>query len=177
MHYAKIAAERWQVTLPSLQFRLLDRGEHRAAGSFGTGVTGAADVNAGQDAAAPMVRWSEVKEIQVAPDVLSDREALPVVMAHEMSHLVLDRDGVNIGGFGENEVLTDVATALVGYGLVMRRLRSRERRWAGPGMRLNWSISGPGYLLPEELDYVLSRQSELLRQGQGGLATSSEVAT
>jgi hypothetical protein len=59
----------------------------------------------------------------------------------------------------------------------MRRLRSRERRFFGPGIRLGWSISGPGYLLPEELDYILARQSQLLREEQGGTAASSEVAT
>jgi hypothetical protein len=118
-----------------------------------------------------------VHEIQVASWVLSDSEALPVVVAHEVSHLVLERDGVDAGSPGQNEVLTDVATALIGYGILMRRLRSRERRFFGPGIRLGWSISGPGYLLPEELNYILARQSQLLREEQGGTAASSEVAT
>ena len=176
-HYAQFAAGRWQVTLPPLQFRLLSDSEHWFAGSYGAGYSWGVDLNGGRDSTDPMVRWSDVKEIQVASDVLSDSDALPVIVAHEISHLVLERDAVDAGSLGQNEVLTDVATALIGYGVLMQRLRSRERRWVGPGMRLSWSISGPGYLLPEELDYVLMRRSELLREGQGGTAPSSEVAT
>jgi hypothetical protein len=176
-HYAECAAARWQITLPPLQVRLLSHNEARVAGTFGSGYSWAAALSAGQQGTEPILRWSDVKEIQLASDILSDTEALPVVMAHEVSHLVLERDAVDAGSLGQNEVLTDVATALIGYGGLMRRLRSRERRWVGPGMRLRWSISGPGYLLPEELDYVLTRRNHLLSEGQGGTAASSEVAT
>jgi hypothetical protein len=164
-------------TLPPLQFRLLSDQEHGFAGTFGSGYRWAADLSDGRESTDPLVQWSGVHEIQVASWVLSDSEALPVVVAHEVSHLVLERDGVDAGSPGQNEVLTDVATALIGYGILMRRLRSRERRFFGPGIRLGWSISGPGYLLPEELNYILARQSQLLREEQGGTAASSEVAT
>jgi hypothetical protein len=172
-HYASLAAGRWQVTLPPLQFRLLSDQEHGLAGTFGSGYTWTADLSAARESTDPVVQWSDVHEIQVAPGMLSDSEALPVVVAHEVSHLVLERDGVDAGSSGHNEVLTDVATALIGYGVLMRQLRSRERRSFGPGIHLSWSISGPGYLLPEELDYVLARQVQLLREAQGGAAASS----
>jgi hypothetical protein len=176
-HYALLAAGRWQITLPPLQFRLLDDQGHGFAGTFGSGHSWAANLTAGHESTDSLLQWSDVHEIQVASDILSDREALPVVVAHEVSHLVLERDGVDAGSIGENEVLTDVATALIGYGVLMRRLRSRERRYFGPGIQLSWSISGPGYLLPEELDYVLARQGQLMRGPQGGTAAPSEVAT
>jgi hypothetical protein len=86
------------------------------------------------------------------------------------------RDGVTAGDHGEDEVLTDVAAALVGYGVLMRQLRSRERRLFGPGAALSWSISGPGYLLPEELDYVLSRHEQLMEQAGGASGSHGKVA-
>jgi hypothetical protein len=175
-HYANIAAQRWQITLPPLQFRLLSRGEHRVAGTFGEGYAWVADLSQAPHEHRPLVDWSRVREIQLASDILSDREALPVVVAHEVSHLVLERDNLDAGSPGQNEALTDVATALVGYGRLMQRLRARERRFLARGMALGWSISGPGYLLPEEIDYVMARQAELVGK-EGGPAASSEVAT
>jgi hypothetical protein len=176
-HYAQVAGERWQITLPPVQFRMLGRQGHGFAGTFGSGYSWTANPAAAQESPDRMVEWSDIYEIQLASSTLSDAEALPVVVAHEVSHLVLERDRVTTGRRAEDEVLTDVATALIGYGFLMRRLRSRERRFFGPGIQLSWSISGPGYLFPEELDYVLHRQEQLMQGPQDGTAASSEVAT
>ena len=168
--YAQVAAQRWQITLPPVQFRMLGKQGHGFAGTFGSGYSWAAYPTAAQENPERMVEWSDIHEIQLASSTLSDADALPVVIAHEVSHLVLERDRVTTGRRAEDEVLTDVATALVGYGILMRRLRCRERRFFGPGMQLGWSISGPGYLFPEELDYVLLRQAQLMQGPQDGTA-------
>ncbi len=173
--YAQVAAQRWQITLPPVQFRMLGKQGHGFAGTFGSGYSWAAYPTAAQENPERMVEWSDIHEIQLASSTLSDADALPVVIAHEVSHLVLERDRVTTGRRAEDEVLTDVATALVGYGILMRRLRCRERRFFGPGMQLGWSISGPGYLFPEELDYVLLRQAQLMQGPQDGTAAPSEV--
>jgi hypothetical protein len=176
-YWARIAAERWQITLPPLELRVIAAKGSRFAGTFTPGMPTWSAVVGGEDEFKPIIRANESYEIQIAAAYLSDAEALPVILAHEISHLVLQRDGVTTGHLGEDEVLTDVAAALVGYGILMRRVRSRERRHFGPGAALSWSISEPGYLHPEELDYVLSRHEQLMREAAGGLVGPGDVAT
>lgn len=156
---AESAAARWQVTLPPIRFRLVPGGRREVAGTYG--MTEACGATVGEERAATL-NWSETHEIGVAGGILGDADALVVVVAHEVSHLVLGRDRVTTGNRSDDEILTDVATALVGYGALMRRLKARTIRRAAPGRQLSWSISGPGYLHPEELDYVLARRAREL---------------
>jgi len=162
---AQLAAQHWQVTLPPLDLRLCSGPvDGEFSGTFSeNGQRWTASLRHDTPRGAPGLEGTNLYQIQIARAVFADPEALPVVMAHEISHLVLARDGVVVEGAGETEVLTDVATALVGFGRLMLRLRSREQRFFGPGINLSWRISGPGYLLPEELAYVLQRH-EALRQ-------------
>ena len=159
---------------PACEFRMLGKQGHGFAGTFGSGYSWAAYPTAAQENPERMVEWSDIHEIQLASSTLSDADALPVVIAHEVSHLVLERDRVTTGRRAEDEVLTDVATALVGYGILMRRLRCRERRFFGPGMQLGWSFLDRA-TCPGGLDYVLLRQAQLMQGPQDGTAAPSEV--
>lgn len=155
---AAIAGRRWQVTLPTIQFRLVPADRPQSAGSFGMARTCGATIDARRMVT---MATSEVHEIGLAGELLTDADALAIVVAHEVAHLVLWRDGVTTGDRDADEILADVATALVGYGSLMRRLRSRTVRRSIPGRLLGWSISGPGYLHPEELDHVLARSAQI----------------
>lgn len=165
---AEVAADRWQVTLPPLRFHLL-QGSGMVVGTYGRGQACAVNYGPEQIPLRVDLEWTKTHEIGLARSLLSDREALPVVIAHEISHLVLRRDRVTTGDQSDDEILTDVATALIGYGHLMYRLRSRTRRFAVRKGGLGWQVSGPGYLHAEELAFL----QELHHRGAGA---SAEVA-
>lgn len=158
---ADLAGDRWQVTLPPLSFRLVPSSRPGVAGTYSRTTGCGYSLGHTEDGSVDL-EWSQIHEIGLSPSVLSDDEALPIVIAHEIAHLVLHRDGVTIGNESDDEILTDVATALVGFGELMRRLRSRTRRQYLNGKRLGWLVSGPGYLHAEELEYLLDLHARRL---------------
>jgi hypothetical protein len=99
--------------------------------------------------------------IRIDPAFLRDDLALSVIIAHEFAHGVLGRDGVSLSDAGDDEVLTDVAAALCGFGGLMLSLQRRVIR-GNKGAALTWTIGGPGYLWPPALEHVLWRHRRLV---------------
>lgn len=65
--------------------------------------------------------------VELARTLASRPATLYSVTAHEIAHLVLERKGIRLDGFVENEQLADAAAVLVGFGPIM--LRGYFRQW------------------------------------------------
>ena len=158
----EVSAERWQITPPSTNISLVPQRERdECAGSFMSGSAAwlltLDGVGRGGQAGTP--GW----EILIDPAYLQDDLALSVLIAHEFAHGVLGRDGVTLPGVSDNEVLTDVAAALIGFGRLMLKLQRRVIR-GFRGRELTVSVGGPGYLWPPALEHIIRRHSRLLAE-------------
>ena len=155
----QVAGARWQVTPPSIHLTLVaEDARSRFAGQIieparGGGLRPRSDERVVPAPAA----WT----IAVNPRYLQDDIALSVIVAHEFAHGVLHRDLVSMGDSATDEVLTDVAAALSGFGGLMLRLQERVRRHSVGVFRQRIEVGGPGYLWPPELRYVLARHARL----------------
>jgi hypothetical protein len=83
--------------------------------------------------------------------------AVTVIAAHELAHFVLFREGLD----GHDEQLVDVALVLLGYGPLMRRLRTTSQRCRTPDGKVAWTVCGPTYLHPAAIEYVEKRRHTL----------------
>jgi hypothetical protein len=155
-----IAQERWQVTPPPINVSVVPiRSRDREAGTFAS-ISADWIVSfdpAGKVTHSDLPGW----ELRIDPRYLHDDLALSVIVAHEFAHGVLGRDGVALPGVADNEVLTDIAAALSGFGRLMLNLQRRVVR-GSRGKSLTWSVGGPGYLWPPALEHIIWRHKQLL---------------
>jgi hypothetical protein len=120
----QLTAERWQVTAPPINVSLVPlRDRTTTAGSF---VSTKADWlltvgHTGKVIDPRLAGW----DIRIDPNYLDDDLGLTVIVAHEFAHGVLMRDRITLPGLGDDEVLTDVAAALCGFGGLMLSLQRR----------------------------------------------------
>jgi hypothetical protein len=159
-HLITLAGERWQITPPPILISVVPHEDRRqAAGTFGPA---SADwlfnvVSDGTVEPSDEPAW----RICIDPAYFNDDLAVATIVAHEFAHGVLARDNITLNDAGEDEVLTDVAAALAGFGQLMLRVQNRvERRYVAKG-GLSYTIGGPGYLWPQELVHVLWRHGKL----------------
>jgi hypothetical protein len=99
--------------------------------------------------------------ICIDPAYVDDDMLLSAILAHEFAHGVLHRDGVTLSNPGSDEVLTDVAAALVGFGGLMLDSQRRVKR-GFRGAQLTWVVGSGGYLSALELEHILRRHQTLL---------------
>jgi hypothetical protein len=157
-----LAAHRWEVSLPTIQLSIVPHDEReRTAATFQNTAPWAFQASSSGTLARPEGQaWT----ICVDPAFLHDDLALIAIVAHEVAHGVLERDQVTLGEPGRDEVLTDVAAALVGFGQIMLQLQRRVERRFEPRGGLSYTIGGPGYLGPLELAHILARHKEVQAQ-------------
>jgi hypothetical protein len=150
-----IAADRWQVTPPAIDVSLLPAADRaRASGTFS--LTEQRWLMRLDKSGALVPSADSAWSICIDPVYIDDDLFLTALVAHEFAHGVLHRDGVTMSTPGSDEILTDVATALVGFGGLMLDLQRRVQRGFGGGRQLTWSIGG-GYLSTLALEHVLER--------------------
>ena len=77
------------------------------------------------------------------------RRDIGAALAHEVTHVLLHRLGLELPGTRDNEILTDTATAYLGAGWL---LLDAFREDAVSSQKL-------GYLTPEEFGYVLAKRA------------------
>lgn len=86
-----------------------------------------------------------------------DPRDIPAVLAHEVMHVFLHRNGIRFPDPGKNEILTDTATIYLGIGWLMLMAhrvevtQDRHARWT--------STSRLGYISPAEMGYVLAKRA------------------
>lgn len=157
---AQVLAARWEVQVPVITFTVLDpEAARESAGTFLEGVR--ASVRVGGSGEPPDAVATPSWHIAVAASELGDDLGMAVIVAHEFAHGMLSRDGCRATSVGEDEIRTEVAAALSGFGELMLQNQRRVVR----GMRRNtltWRVGGAGYLRPPALAYVLERHRALL---------------
>lgn len=87
--------------------------------------------------------------IELNPRFREHRRDIGGALAHEVMHVCLDRLGLSFPDTGENEILTDTATAYLGAGWL---LLDAFREGGGALQRF-------GYLTPEEFGYVVAKRA------------------
>ncbi len=163
-HLITLAAERWQITPPPVNLSVVPpKDREHAAGTF---VQTTADWSFNVDSDGTIGPSDEPAwRICIDPAHFHDDLAVAAIVAHEFAHGVLTRDAVALASDGENEVLTDVAAALSGFGQLMLQMQNRvERQYVANG-GLSYTVGGPGYLWPQELAHVLWRHGRLSTNG------------
>lgn len=90
-----------------------------------------------------------------------DEEHMAGVMAHEVAHVYRAHHGLEIESREEEELLTDVTTVFLGFGILTAnnsfRYRSAGENY-GHLAYLSWSVSRAGYLTPQGFAYLLALQ-------------------
>jgi hypothetical protein len=93
-------------------------------------------------------------------DELKDHPGdITACLGHEVAHIFLHRHHLTLPQRLPNEILTDVTAALYGFGPAMAdtfRIDNRRRLTFG-GVRVTRTERAMGYLTPDELGYVLTR--------------------
>lgn len=90
-----------------------------------------------------------------------DEEHMAGVMAHEVAHVYRAYHGLEIESREEEELLTDVTTVFLGFGILTANNSFRYRSYGevdGNLTNLNWSVSRAGYLTPQGFAYLLALQ-------------------
>ncbi|MDX3855526.1 hypothetical protein [Streptomyces sp. AK02-01A] len=77
------------------------------------------------------------------------RRDIGAALAHEITHVLLHRLGLNFPGTRDNEILTDTATTYLGAGWLLLDAYREDRD----------SSQKLGYLTPEEFGYVLAKRA------------------
>ena len=95
--------------------------------------------------------------VEVAPDV----EQLAGVMAHEVAHAYRSHHGLCHAERHTEELLTDLTTAFLGFGVLSVNSSYRFRKsgsLTGYVAQTRWSTSSAGYLPPQALSFLLASQ-------------------
>jgi len=85
----------------------------------------------------------------------SDPEAAGGVMAHEVAHAWRAHHHLVIDDREKEELLTDVTTIVLGFGILSTNNTDRYRS-SGDYSETRWSISSAGYLPPQAMAYLLA---------------------
>jgi hypothetical protein len=94
-------------------------------------------------------------------DLLPDVEKLAAVMAHEVAHAFRAHHGLGRADRDEEELLTDVTMAYLGFGVLSVNGSYRFRksgRLVGQTSHVEWSTSRVGYLPPQAHSFLLGCQ-------------------
>lgn len=90
-----------------------------------------------------------------------DEEHMAGVMAHEVAHVFRAHHGLQIESREEEELLTDVTTVFLGFGILTANNSFRYRSSGeihGNLTYQTWSVSRAGYLTPQGFAYLLALQ-------------------
>lgn len=112
------------------------------------------------------IRWL----VRVRPDLADSDEALVAVIAHEVSHIALKSRGVWLPDSARNELLTETAAVLAGFGPLMRAAAYTEHWRTTIGGREMMSITQQGYVHQRTIELLMDRRREMQRSGHGGAA-------
>ncbi|WP_369379805.1 hypothetical protein [Streptomyces sp. cg36] len=93
------------------------------------------------------------------------RRDIGAALAHEITHVLLHRLGLDFPGTRDNEILTDTATTYLGAGWL---LLDAFRESALTSQKL-------GYLTPEEFGYVLAKRAALFGEDPAPWFTSPQA--
>lgn len=85
----------------------------------------------------------------------SDPEAAAGVLAHEVAHAWRAQHRLVIEDRSQEELLTDVTTVVLGFGILTTNNTDRYRS-SGTWSVTTWSISSAGYLPPQAMAYLLA---------------------
>ena len=156
----ELAAQRWEITLPPIELNVVP---HEARSQFAAAFAeGSHEImHVSHDThltTSETLAW----RIYVDPRYLKDSSQTVHMVAHEVAHGVLARDGVALTDVEDDECLTEVATALIGFGQIMLDNQSRVHRGFN-GRHFTWQVGAGGYLWAPELRHVLSRHAVLMR--------------
>lgn len=88
-------------------------------------------------------------------DQFSDPEAAAGVMAHEVAHAWRSHHHLIVDDRGKEELLTDVTTIVLGFGILSTNNTDRYRTW-GSASESGWKNSAVGYLPPYAMAYLLA---------------------
>ncbi|GAA4923796.1 hypothetical protein ACFPM3_31770 [Streptomyces coeruleoprunus] len=95
------------------------------------------------------------------------RRDIGAALAHEITHVLLHRLGLEFPGTRDNEILTDTATAYLGAGWL---LLDAFREDGVSSQKL-------GYLTPEEFGYVLAKRARVFGEDPSPWFTSPQAYT
>ncbi|MFF5896502.1 hypothetical protein ACFY8O_11320 [Streptomyces argenteolus] len=95
------------------------------------------------------------------------RRDIGAALAHEITHVLLHRLGLELPGTRDNEILTDTVTAYLGAGWL---LLDAFRQDAVSSQKL-------GYLTPEEFGYVLAKRAMVFDEDPSVWFTSPQAYT
>lgn len=108
--------------------------------------------------------WARIK---LANNLLSDREAVRAVIAHEVCHYILDNSGIRESNVDENEKLTDACMFVCGLSLLFLEGYKRAASEHCTGHRL-------GYLTDREYEFASRYVLQLRRDNPLRLMTSAD---
>ncbi len=99
----------------------------------------------------------------------SDPKAIAAILAHEIAHIFLHRNGVGFPVVFENEVLTDTTAAYLGFGPTILNASTPTPMLDSAPSGVNFfgesvfpeRIQGFGYLSLDEFAYILARRDAL----------------
>ncbi|HSP36007.1 MAG TPA: hypothetical protein VLU46_16975 [Thermoanaerobaculia bacterium] len=89
---------------------------------------------------------------------MHDPEAAAGVMAHEVAHAWRHRQGVCAPSNDKEELLTDLTTVYLGFGILTANNTDRYRS-SGNYSETRWSTTTVGYLPPDAMSFVLALQA------------------
>lgn len=89
---------------------------------------------------------------------LEDPEVLVGTLAHEVAHVFREAHDLMVEGHDEEELLTDLTTIFLGFG-VLTVNGSYRYRSSGDLNYTQWSVQRGGYLDPETLSFALAVQA------------------
>lgn len=98
-------------------------------------------------------------------DQFLDPEAAAGVLAHEVAHAWRTHHRLTVDDRDEEELLTDVTTVVLGFGILSTNNTDRYRS-AGDWNETRWTISSAGYLPPQSMAYLLALW--MLARGKAG---------
>lgn len=90
-----------------------------------------------------------------------DAEHLVGVMCHEVAHAYRAQHGLNVPEEDEEELLTDLTTVYLGFGILSTNNSLRYRSHGeldGGAVSTTWGTSSTGYLPPQALSFLLAAQ-------------------
>ena len=154
-----LAAERFQVTLPTIDLQFAPPGGLRIQSGVIDGGGEIWKAGAGPDGMLLQHQGGENGpgwRIRIAVEFRLNDAAILDITAHEVAHLVLCREQLD----WQNEELVDTAVVLVGYGPLMHRFRSEEQVVHIRGRACS-VVCGPGYLHPSAIEYIWQRRQSL----------------
>ncbi len=99
---------------------------------------------------------------------LNDSQAVVGALCHEVAHAYRAYHGLEVEDRDREEMLTDITTIYLGFGVMTTNITSRHRSAALDGSSLvghEWSHSSLGYLSPQAMAYSLALQTVVRSYG------------